>query len=286
MGPLKTITVVVFISMSLNTRLAHAGMVYAGQGQGLTTAIEEKLRQFDGKMKEAEDLQQKVAVQYAILSPKVLAQRLLNLHKMHNELKAFMEDVENDARILESQVRNQPGSVKPEVVAEIRGRSDSRKRELQAFLEANTTAGASVTRLADGRILARLGPESPSFAANRLGSHIHRSPSLFPEERNILPSTTCLDCKSPSMEILSLSDNAEMTSLVRITEVVGTGSKWKDLDIQLSPDWRQIGVFRQDKNDSWTSEFWCLARERYERCPGPTNQAPPSRRMQESPGRE
>jgi hypothetical protein len=88
------------------------------------------------------------------------------------------------------------------------------------------------------------------------------------------------------MEILSLSDNAEMTSLVRITEVVGTGSKWKDLDIQLSPDWRQIGVFRQDKNDSWTSEFWCLARERYERCPGPTNQAPPSRRMQESPGRE
>jgi hypothetical protein len=78
-----------------------------------------------------------------------------------------------------------------------------------------------------------------------------------------------------------VTENGDANSLVSIGETIGERSNWKDLDIQLSPDWRQIGVYRQEKTDVWTSEFWCLAKDTYERCPGPSNQAPPSpRRIQ------
>jgi hypothetical protein len=175
--------------------------------------------------------------------------------------------------------------VKPEAVADIRSRTDAMKKELPTLLDGNIKRGEYVYELPDGRTLVRLGPDAPSsngrpphpaqFATVqelelKFGQGRPNSSSSTPVPIYYTPGASSL-----GLQIFSVAENGDAVSLVNIMESVGERTNWKDFDIQLSPDWRQIGVYRQEKSDAWTSEFWCLAKDNYERCPGPSNQAPP-----------
>ncbi|HEX4999978.1 MAG TPA: hypothetical protein VFY29_17285 [Terriglobia bacterium] len=255
-------------------------MAYVEQGEGLTAGIEERLRQFERKKNDIADLDTWIVNAFTVLKPQILSRHFFNLEAMRRELKSFAEDLDNDARALEAQVKNQPGIVKPEGVADLRSRIDAMKKELPTLLDGNIKRGEYVHKMPDGRTLVRIGPTAPSFKG--LPPH----PAKFSVVAIVRPGLP--DSSSPiyflpgsggaGLQIFSVAENGDAVSLVNIMESVGERTNWKDFDIQLSPDWRQIGVYRQDESDVWTSEFWCLAKDDYEGCPGPSNQAPPSPR--------
>jgi hypothetical protein len=285
----------------------------AEQSQGPMAGIEDKVRQsisdtfdaaieFDRKMEDFKDLQDQIATRHTVWKRQVLAQHLFKLEALRQELGPSLENLEKGVETLETQLRNQPGLAKPETIAGIRRTLETRKREID--VSANTNKGVAFLKLTDGRTLLRIGPEAPFFTCiDRKTTEVlvdcKPSYTIISQEaieRSVTPAGQTPIYYWPSspspaltLEIFAVAENDApstgqaglrvVTQLLSIqTEMVGGSSNWKDLDIQLSSDWQRIGVYRQQKDDAWTSEFWCLAKDSYERCPGPANEAPPSPR--------
>jgi hypothetical protein len=241
--------------------LALPRLAMGQQDPGLTAGLEEKLSQFDRKKTELEELQRKVTIQGSVLNARALSQYLLTLAMLKKELAVLLEDVEKDLGRLEA---------KPEILIDMRRRLDAMKVEVaknkpkdefSQFVHAGPKYFFDLLKLPDGRTLVRNGP-TETYLPAKLG--LTNQP------------TPCVNCTVYSLGIFAVDDRGEITPYLSLAEVVSPES-WKDLDIQVSRDWQRIGVYKQNQDGSWVSEFWRLAKDRYERAAGPSNEAPPKR---------
>jgi hypothetical protein len=208
---------------------------------------------------------EQIARQKSLLTAKALGQRLLSLEGIVNDLERTSTDVERDLSQLETRIQNQPGISNPAVVRDMRVRLDTMKREYARIRDGGNMEDDlgffGILKLPDGPMLVRSGPIRHRWFLRELDDDPTRA--------------------TYTLSIFKLDANGN-TVWTGVTEHAGAGAQWLDLDIQVSPDWRRIGVYRQSRNDVLESEFWCLAKESYERCAGPSNQAPPSPRTLKS----
>jgi hypothetical protein len=111
--------------------------------------------------------------------------------------------------------------------------------------------GFNVKRLPGGPLLIRDGP--------------HTTWSKF-------GSGECGACPRPELVIYSLDENLKLSELLQIYDVVG--NEILDMDIQISPDWSRVGVYRE-KEGTWEDEFYCLKDRSYVKCGAAAHTPPP-----------
>ncbi|HEX4998172.1 MAG TPA: hypothetical protein VFY29_08105 [Terriglobia bacterium] len=240
-----------------------APVAIIGAQNNASAGIEDRFQQFDRKMIELKASLEKTVKQASILTPKALAQQLRALDAVLNDLTRITADAENDLEQLESRAPNQPGALGPAILITLRSRLNAMKEEgalIQKGLNVEDSSFGmyGLIRLPDGRALIRRGPLRHAYLNRELDAN---------------PALTVY-----TLSIFSLGEDGERIDYwTGFTERFGSG-EWQDLDIQVSADWRRIGLYRQDKQGAWESEFWCLAKESYELCAGPPDQAPPTPR--------
>ncbi|HEX4999468.1 MAG TPA: hypothetical protein VFY29_14665 [Terriglobia bacterium] len=205
---------------------------------------------------------ERVVRQKDILTAKALAQQLRALDAVQDDLARFSADAEKDLEQLEARAPNQPGALSPAILTDLRSRLNTMKEEgarIQKGLNLEDSFGMfGLIRLPDGRTLVRAGPQRRRYYNPELDSN---------------PASTVY-----TLSIFSLAEDGErIDHWTGFTERLGSG-EWQDLDIQVAADWKRIGLYRQNRQGAWKSEFWCLARESYESCAGPSNQEPPTSR--------
>lgn len=123
-------------------------------------------------------------------------------------------------------------------------------------------AGFDIHKLSSGTLLVRNGPQS--------------SYSLF-------GSGQCGACPRVELQVYSIAADLRIKRLISIYDVIGNFID--DMDVQLSPDWERISVYRSHSEyasdehpPGWDDEFYCLRQDTYQKCGVPAHNPPPEPR--------
>ncbi|HEX7285238.1 MAG TPA: hypothetical protein VF532_03610 [Candidatus Angelobacter sp.] len=132
---------------------------------------------------------------------------------------------------------------------------DSQGKEHQVSVDKD---GFDVRRLPGGPLLVRNGP--------------HTSWSRF-------GSGQCGACPRAELVIYRFDDDLKFSQVLNIYTVVG--NEIEDMDIQISPDWARVGIYRHMRDaetEVWEDEFYCLNNGTYQKCGNGSHVPPPEPR--------
>lgn len=96
-------------------------------------------------------------------------------------------------------------------------------------------------------------------------------------------SGQCGACPRVRLELYALAPDLTFEPLLDIYDVIG--NDFDDMDVQLSPDWTRISVFRhrsqymaEEHKAGWEDEFYCLTQGAYKKCGAVADTPPPQPR--------